>query len=351
MAELRYPRALFYKEWHQKRFAALLVFLLICPSVYIQTLIQPLWVHGTNDYQYTLGHQTPVDVISLRFSDFCNQVVGHYTIGLWASIVVGTLAVYSVWVERHNDTFWFTLSGPISKSAVLRVKYTVDAGIVLGVFTVLAASLVIIDWIVGANYPVAGMIRWWFAEIGIQMGIYALVFMLTVLVGNVVAACLLAFGVAMAPMYVGALMVNLLGANLIYFERHAPVPLSWKIMWIISHLSPLNWFNEPLATSWGPPWVYFAWFLVFSVICCFLAQFLFEKAENERISNLFVFRESRHIVMLLLSCAGSFLLVRTIFHSYAQVHMHELVWYSTITIVLWIIATIGYSGLRVLRIK
>lgn len=350
MAEFSYQKAVFYKEWLHKRWAALFVFLLIAPSVYLQTLM-PL--NGRRIIQIgSPGHWQAVDVVALNFADTVNQIDNRYTTGIWACLVVVVFALYSIWIERYHDTFWFTLGGPTSKSTILRTKFLVDAAIIVGVFTVLGASLCIIDGAVHAHYPIAGIARWWLAEVGILMGMYGLTVLISTVLGNPFAAGIIIFGVAVAPMYLGALLVNWLGENLIYFvDGHttAHIPTSWKLMWIISHLSPLNWYNMTFTKTWGHPALFFVWFLLASLICCWLAVRLFERADNERLSNLFVFRQTQHGVALILSAVVAFIVVDTALHQASTTHAAYLMWFCVVTAIIWLLFT--FVRLRWLKVR
>lgn len=343
MAELRYPRALLYREWLNKRWAALLVFLLIAPSAYLQTLM-PL-TGNRIIYGGIQGHLRPFDVVAANFAITCNQISSRYTTGMWAALVVVVLALYSVWIERHQDTFWFTLGGPISKSSILRVKFLIDTSIIIGVFTVLGISLCIIDGAVNAHYPVVGIARWWLAQVSILLAMYGLTVLISTMLGNPLASGIVVFGISVLPMYLGALLVNWLGANLVYFYGHttAQIPFSWKLMWIISHASPLNWYDITFTTTWGHPVLFFAWFLIWSYICYRFARLLFERADNERLSNLFTFRRTRHFVAILLSSVVAFIVVHTALHQTPTSHVAEIEWFCVMTVIVWAIFTLVRS--------
>lgn len=303
-----YPKALLYKEWVQKRWIALLTFLLICPSAFLNTLT-PLGysriVYGQTGQVINgvtkWGAMHATDVWALNFSDFCSQVLGRYTVGWWASLVVVGLALYTLWSERNHDTWTFTLSGPISKRQLLRTKCTFDAAAIVCTFTIIAIGLWIIDIAVGMQYPISGIVRWWFAELAIQGSMYALALFLGMLFGNVFAVGLLTFAIAMVPEKIYLL--------LFYQLRPVAFPIKWKLLSIFSQLSPLSWFNANLDKASIGPLYFLGGFMICSFGLYFLTQFLYQRIPNERIDYLFTFRATKYPLAALLSAGTAFVVV------------------------------------------
>ena len=312
MAKLFFPKGLFYKEWMQKRWLALLAFVVACPSVFFQTLT-PLTQPHRNVTVTAFARNGKIvmqttNVVTANFDGFVNQVVGHFSAGGWATIVIAGIALYSLWVERNHEVGWFTFSGPVTKGQVLRAKYVFDLALILALFTTLAIILGIVDAAIGVHYPIGGIVRWWIAELAIQTSMYGLALLVATLVGNLVLAALLTFGIANIPMYAGIPLIHWLGANWVVFaepSKHAAIPFSWNMMWAITHLSPLNWFsvplNEPGTSAWTSPWPYFVWFLVFTAVACAVSERLYERTPNERLSDLLAFRWLKHPFIVALS--------------------------------------------------
>lgn len=288
------------------------------------------------------GDAKRVDVVVNTFTWFCNEIVGHFSTGWWASIVVVGLAIYSGWTERNHEVGWFTLSGPVSKRAVMRVKYAFDLTLILSIFTFLAVSLAIIDLAVGIHYPLYGIIRWWVAEIAIQCSVYGLALLLATLVGNVIAVALLTFGILKAPMYMGITMIYALGANWVVFGEPSKytIPLSWKVMWLLTHLSPLNWFSVDFTHLWTSAWPYFLGFILFTVLACVGTELIYERTANERISNFLAFKWLRHPLIAMLSIVVAFLLIRfTALRSGRLITNVE--WLAVLTLLIWGITTLA----------
>lgn len=347
-----YPKALLYKEWVQKRWIALLVFLLICPSAFLNTLT-PL---GYNRIVYgqtgqvingvtKWGAMHATDVWALNFSDFCSQVLGRYTVGWWASLVVVGLALYTLWSERNHDTWTFTLSGPISKRQLLRTKCTFDAAMIVCTFTVIAIGLWIIDIAVGLQYPIAGIVRWWFAELAIQGSMYALALFFGMLFGNVLAVGLVTFAIAMVPLRIYILLVDRLRPVAFDPTYDHAVSVKWKVMWIFAHLSPLNWFNEDLGKAYIGPLYFMGWFMISAFGLYVLAQLLYQRIQPERTAYLFTFRETKYPLAAVLSAGISFVMV-DLFIKDASVTT-DITLFVLITVFLWAAAFL--VGKRLIR--
>jgi hypothetical protein len=338
-----------YKEWLQKRWVLLIALIIISPSVFLESLMpltdrlhRYVTITGPNGY---IQHS---DTVVNTFTWFCNEIVGHMSGGWWASIVVAGLAIYSLWTERNQDVGWFTLLGPVSKRAIMRVKYVFDLAAIAGIFTFLAISLAVIDWMVGTHYPVAGIIRWWVAELAIQGAVYGLSLLLATLMGNVIAVALLTFGILNVPMYLGVALVYALGANLMVFNNPSQysIPLDWKGMWVFTHLSPLNWFNVDFTHLWTSPWPYFGGFLLFTVLACMASELIYERTANERLSNFFAFKWLKHPALASLSVLMAFFIVR-----FTGLRSERLTikveWLLVLGLAMWGIATLVQR--RVLR--
>ncbi|MHB1627764.1 MAG: hypothetical protein ACYCVB_05220 [Bacilli bacterium] len=327
MMQSLFPKELLYKEWIQKRWAAVLVCLMIIPSVFFQS--QAPW-NGAES-----------------FLNFCNHIFGQFVIGWWTTLTVVGLAVFSLWSERNRELWWFTLSGPVTKRQVLRAKYTFDLSLIVAVFTLFAIVLAIVDVSLGFGYPLFGIVRWWVTELSIQCSMYALALLLATLIGNIIAVVLLTFGIANIPMYAGIPMVWALGANLVVFTEPSKyyIPLSWKLMWAMTHLSPLNWYDLNLARVWMSPWPYLLWFLIFALLACIASENIYERTNNERLSHFFVFSWTRHPFTLMLSALAAYAAVKTSSgHAYWP---GKLQWLVATTLIVWIAVTL-VSG-RILK--
>lgn len=311
-----FPKGLLYKEWMQKRWLVLLAFLVACPSVFFQTLMPLTETHHSVTLISSIGVTQTSNVVVNNFNDFVNQVVGHLSTGWWTSIVIVGIALYSLWTERNQEVGWFTFSGPVSKRQVMRLKYAFDLSLIVGIFTVLAASLALIDAGIGVHYPIAGIVRWWVAELAIQSSMYGLALLVATLVGNIVGAAVLTFGIANIPMYAGIPLIHLLGANWVVFGEpsKSTIPFSWNVMWVITHLSPLNWFNtkldQPDPNALTNPWPYLVWFLVFTGLACLASERIYERIANERLSDLLAFRWLKHPFIVALSGLVAFVMVK-----------------------------------------
>lgn len=338
-----FPKALLYKEWLQKRWIVLIAFVVISPSVFFESLM-PLSdpAHRYVTITISNGNVKHVDVVVQTFTWFCNEIVGHFSVGWWASIVVSGLAIYSLWSERNHEVGWFTFLGPVSKRAVMRVKYAFDLTLIVSIFTFLGISLAIINWTVGIHYPLNGIIRWWVAELAIQCSVYGLALLLSTLVGNVIAVALLTLGLLNAPMYMGVPLIYVLGANWVVFDDPSKytIPLSWKVMWVLTHLSPLNWFSMDFTHLWTSPWPYFIGFILFTVLSCMGSELIYERTANERLSNFFAFKWLQHPLLAMLSGLVAFVLVR--FTPLRSARLTTNVeWLVFLALLIWGIATLA----------
>lgn len=314
-----------------------MIFIFISWSVFIETLMpltdlqhRFITITGSN------GSVQRVDVVVNNFTWNVNEIVGHFSAGWWASIVVVGLAVYSLWTERNHDSGWFTLSGPVSKRQIIRVKYVYDLSLIAATFTFLALSLGVIDWILGIHYPLYGIFRWWVAELAIQCSMYGLSLLFGTLIGNSVVVALLAFAVSNVPMYIGIPLTHMLGANGVVYADPSKyfIPVSWRVMWMVTHLSPLNWFSLDFSKLWTSPWPYFIWFLLFTVLSCWVSERIYERTANERMSNFLAFKWLQHPVTLLASGVVAALIVK--FTRIGHVMWtQQAAWIAVITLVLW----------------
>ena len=109
-------------------------------------------------------------------------------------------------------------------------------------------------------------------------------------------------------------------------------------MWVITHLSPLNWYGINFATVWMSPWPFFLWFLLFTLLACTVSERIYERTNNERFAHVFAFRWMRHPFTLMLSAMAAYVVVKIVEgHSYWP---YKPEWLVAITMVLWAAATL-----------
>ena len=319
MNESSYPehavyRALFYKEWLQKRLIVAIVSILLC--------FRLLATHGLTAAALHMGSDWSLSIFGLP--------------GLLVSALVVGLATYSFAVERRRDVGWFTLSGPVTKRQVLRAKYAFDLGLLVALFTTVAVVMLAC----GESVPDAA--RWWVAELAVQGFVYGLTLVVGTLVGNALAVILLTFGLTNVPVYAGVVLVNALGANLVVFlnpSRYA-IPFSWKVMWAITELSPLNWGSAQLTQMWANPWPFLILFLVLAGTACVAAEHIYERVDNERLSSLFAFSWLRHPVTFALTVPVAYVLTKIVsIGSFQNYYGSRLAWLLGISGMLWAIIT------------
>ncbi|MCY0901597.1 MAG: hypothetical protein OWU32_05340 [Firmicutes bacterium] len=307
-------RALFYKEWLQKRLMVAAVVVLLC--------FRLIGTHGLQSGASLMGSNWSLSVFGLP--------------GLVVSGLVAGLAAYSFAVERHQDAGWFTLSGPVTKRQVLRAKYGFDLGLLAIFFT----SVAVVMMVCGDSGMEAA--RWWVAELAVQGFVYGLALVVGTLVGNAMAVILLVFGLTNVPIYAGVFLVNAFGANLVVFQNPSrfAIPWSWKVMWTITELSPLNWVDAQLTTMWASPWPFLILFLVLSGVALAVAERIYAKVDNERLSSLFAFPWLRHPVTFALTVPVAYVLMRIVtIGSFQNYYGSRIAWVLGISLTLWAIIT------------
>lgn len=336
MAKSFFPKGLLFKEWMQKRWIVLIACLCISPSVFFETLM-PLtdsahrWITITSSD----GSVQHVDTVATTFDWFCNEIVGHFSAGWWATAVVIGLAIFSVWSERNHEVGWFTFSGPITKRQVLRAKYTFDIGLIVALFTVLAIAMLIIDAAIGIHYPLFGIFRWWIAELAVQCAMYGLTLLIATLIGNAVAVAVLTLGAVTVPghllnPYVAGFMVNWTAVQ--NASQHAALARA-HMSWVISHFSPIHWFNVDFSQPYVHPWPYFVGFLIFATVACLVSERIYDAAKTERLSNFFAFQWLFHPLVVVLAGLAACIIVKDALAG-ADAFI-EAAWVVIITAVLW----------------
>lgn len=307
-------KALFYKEWLQKRLILVVAAVLLC--------FRLIGAHGLKWDASLMGSNWSLAIFGLP--------------GLLVSALVVGLAAYSFAAERHRDAGWFTLSGPVTKRQILRAKYGFDLGLLMALFTVVAIAMLAL----GDSVP--DVARWWVAEVAVQGGLYGLALVVATLVGNAMAVLLLTFGLTNVPIYAGVFLVNALGANLVVFQNplRFAIPFSWKVMWTITELSPLNWVDAQLATMWGNPWPFLILFLVLLGVALVVAERIYDKVDNERLSSLFAFSWLRHPVTFALTLPVAYVLMRIVtIGSFENYYGSRIAWLLGISLTLWAMVT------------
>lgn len=280
-----WPKALLRKEWYQQRWYALITFLLIVPSVLMLPwntkwiVLHPILATHMHTYSLT-SHEQFVRNFQLFMGGYAQQG----STGLWATWVVIGLAVSALYVERRNQTLWFTLTTPVTKRQILRMKWTFGIGIIVAVFGLIGTYLLILDNLGHVGIPNSTIASWCVNQIGAQMAMYSLAFCASVLIGNPIVSAISVYTVALLP----SLFSWVFGGWYQRLTEHLPNS------WIYQEYIGLS----PLALVGGHPVVWYAWlFMLWSFLVAYIgyvaSQWAFDRVQAEHLSELFTFPRMR----------------------------------------------------------
>ncbi|QQE80639.1 ABC transporter permease subunit [Alicyclobacillus sp. SO9] len=167
MKESFLPKPLLFKEWKEHRWWILSAFLLMLygPFSHLLTFVQQS--RTGNSQAFILWNFLAPIVYKLQYSPAAsghpvsNAVIsGDVAVSYFAPVVAMGLTIVLVSADRNKGSLWFTLSFPITRSSLLRVKLLLSATIVLTAFLLNFLLLAIVDHASGNPITFIALLEW-----------------------------------------------------------------------------------------------------------------------------------------------------------------------------------------------
>ncbi|MCY0900593.1 MAG: hypothetical protein OWU32_00215 [Firmicutes bacterium] len=305
------PRGLVYKEWHQQRWMIVLFL--------IATWLLPVFGSIAQEFVVLTGH---VSYLGPGLSEgslvwFSQTVLVNpsgYGIGLapWGAALLLGAALWSA--ERRGNNLETVLASPVSKAALVRVKW------LLGTATIFAVNLpgALLLWLEarGAGLDVNGMTvsadvwlglaaRWYSTQVGMEWLIFSLAFVAAIGVGRYVMSILWAALVLFMPLGLTAAVTYLMQESAPWITHYMGKGMAGYATPDIQALSPVygtlqNWVMTLNPESYYGTFSYFYMpqmldFVlpvggVLSILLYVASLVLFEHCEMERFRRVFCLR-------------------------------------------------------------
>lgn len=301
-----FPKALLYKEWRGQRlwlgFAAALI---LVPSLW-SLLNKETGSFGPGMHRTELWTW----LVKLLYGQNANwpmstQISGHPVTSMWYGFVAVGLAVAIVGYERRQGVLYYTLTSPVRKADLLRVKFFCGLAVLASAMIGLLVIAGLGDSVLSGILPVDVLGEWFLVNVMTSAGLYAIAFLVAQAVGTTVGAGLIACGVSVVPAVVGSVLRYV---PQIFGVATTPNPMLDKIGHFLVRMSPGFFMSSHsrsesygIVGSGAPPTavtlnqdMHFTWPLALAYVlaiglCYLLAQWLFARAYVEKMSNVFIF--------------------------------------------------------------
>jgi hypothetical protein len=273
-----FPKALVYKEWKQQWSWAAVLFVVGCtvPLLLILRSFTHLWDDPQMRAVYV--NNLRLYLSSLLHDHSYNGVDNFGMLPFGAAVLGATVLAH----ERSQGGLWYTLTGPVTRREVLRVKALVGCALVAAIVTVCASVLAALSAMAALHLAAGDFVAWWARSLLVSVAMFMTGLLAATMVGHIAAACIAGLGIAVAPSAIGlffeiiTVLTHPNGLN----PDHIPLND------VFGRLSPLHY-----AGGWAdcPPWLVLVGLALWSMAAYVLAQRLFFLTAVEHMGDFFIF--------------------------------------------------------------
>ncbi|QQE77403.1 ABC-2 transporter permease [Alicyclobacillus sp. SO9] len=282
--ESYFPKALWFKEWREHRWRAVLAAVIISLSPVARGLLY--WsrhtaVPGAQNYAGRMFWN--------QFNSEISTFSKSSTTGLPAVVVVVIIAIILVVGERNSGSLWYILSTPVQRRQWLRTKFLFGLGVIYGTYTILLIWNSVVTVFNPAPVGFGDVVRWWIYMLAVQGTVYAVAFVTALCVTNAILVFIGTFVVLGIPSFLSGYIHEATIAS----SQPVHVAVQRSTQWIDS-LSPLAMFKHNLLLS--NPFLYL--YMVMIPLLYVLAQVLMRRIEAEHLSSLLTLPKLWYLVIV-----------------------------------------------------